>query len=565
MNNVVFASMAHEPERVSGDEEDAGDLVVDLAVVGSGGGGLAAAIVAHDHGLRAVVLERADTLGGGTALATGGHWFPNNQQQQAAGIADSREAALAHLLATARGEHIPESREIAEAYVDHCIEAVQYLEAHTPLRFEALLNFPDYRARLPGASRGRTMVPALFPVRSLGEAASWIRRGPVTQRVSLKEADERGGSTRFQPSPELLAQRERDDVRAGGGASIAALLKACLDRGIEIRRRHRAQRLVVEDGRVAGVEVEHDGRIIRIGARRGVLLSTGGADWDAVNTRRNVQRPYDGPATPPANAGDGHRMGMVLGLPVALMHDASWTPAFQLPGERYEGGLYFRPCLRERNLPHTIVINRAGQRFGNESLPYNDFVNSAVHAWDGDAYTYPNVPMFLVLDSQYRARYPIAGIRPGEPDPAWLTAATSLPELASRLGIDGPGLAATVACFNASARQGEDPVFHRGGDEYQRYYGDVDHRPHPNLGPLDTPPYYGVQLHVSAYGSKGGLITDGVARVIDQVGHPVPGLYAVGNVAASFQHNIGYTGGGVLGRALVFGYLAATHLASGAS
>jgi 3-oxosteroid 1-dehydrogenase len=68
------------------------DIEADVVSVGSGGGGLSAAITAHDHGASALVLERSHQVGGVTAYSMGEVWIPGNHLARAAGIQDTPES-----------------------------------------------------------------------------------------------------------------------------------------------------------------------------------------------------------------------------------------------------------------------------------------------------------------------------------------------------------------------------------------------------------------------------------------------------------------------------------------
>jgi hypothetical protein len=89
------------------------------------------------------------------------------------------------------------------------------------------------------------------------------------------------------------------------------------------------------------------------------------------------------------------------------MDDAWWGPTIPLPN-----GPWF--CLAERNLPGSIIVNQAGERYMNEALPYEE----AVHAmYAGEATGVGHVPSWLVIDQRYRNRYLFAGLSPRQPFP----------------------------------------------------------------------------------------------------------------------------------------------------
>ncbi len=122
----------------------------------------------------------------------------------------------------------------------------------------------------------------------------------------------------------------------------------------------------------------------------------------------------------------------------------------------------------------------------------------------------------------------------------------------------------TVERFNANARDNHDPDWKRGWSAQDQWWGDPtlrDGTARASLGPLETPPYYAIQVFSGALGTKGGPLTDTKARVVDVDGDVIPGLYAAGN-AMSSPLGMTYGGaGGTLGPAMVFGFLAGRDIA----
>ena len=316
--------------------------------------------------------------------------------------------------------------------------------------------------------------------------------------------------------------------------------------------------LVVTDGRVTGVRALRDGKPVLIRARRGVLIATGGFERNEQMRRQYQRAPIGTDWTTGAagNTGDGIVAGQRLGAATGLMDDAWWGPSIPLPR-----GPYF--CLAERNLPGCVMVNGAGRRFVNESAPYVD----AVHAmYAGNTADNPHIPAWLVFDQRYRDRYVFAGLppRPAAPPPL-VRRGRGLPrggprQARGRHRRRPGGLAQTVARFNEFARAGRDEEFRRGESAYDRYYGDPRVRPNPNLAPLARAPFYAAKIVPGDLGTKGGLRTDGRARVLRPDGSPIPGLYAAGNASASVMGHSYAGAGATIGPAMTFGYLAALDL-----
>jgi 3-oxosteroid 1-dehydrogenase len=343
------------------------------------------------------------------------------------------------------------------------------------------------------------------------------------------------------------------------GQALAAGLRAgLLTSDVPVWLNSAMTGLVVENGRVRGIEATRDGTPIMIRARLGVLLACGGFERNAEMRRRYQAEPIGADWTTGAvsNTGDGIVAGQDAGAAVALMDDAWWGPSIPLPG-----GPYF--CLAERSLPGCILVNGAGQRFVNEAAPYVD----AVHAmYEGNTPANPHIPSWLIFDQRYRDRYVFAGLPPGRRfSKRWYAAGAvyrmdSLGQLADEIGIDGSGLGKTVARFNEFAQAGRDEEFGRGGSAYDRYYGDPRCRPNPNLAALSTPPFYAVKIVPGDLGTKGGLRTDERARVLRADGSVIPGLYAAGNVSASVMGHSYAGAGATIGPAMTFGYIAAREM-----
>lgn len=531
------------------------DIEVDVVVIGSGGTGLVAAIVAADRGAKVAVYEKAALLGGTTAISGGQVWVANNPLQAAEGILDSREEAVTYLRHVTSGA-VPD--ELIQTYLDKAVELVDYLHQRTPVRFHICPHRPDYRDELPGAKLGgRVLDPDPFPARQeLGDWADLVPASPHFSALTHTEAE--GWNAFAIPANidfNLVAHRITEDIRTLGSALVAGLVKGCLDRSIPLVTGTAAKRLIKEEGRIVGVEFEQEDKPLRVRATRGVILATGGFEWDESLSRQFLKGPIAGPASPPYSTGDGLRMAIDVGADLGTMNEAWWCPTFAIPGEEYEGRPLYRMARGERCLPHSIIVNRYGRRFMDEAHNYND-ISRAFHHFDPVRYEYPNLPAWIILDSQFRTKYQITTTMPDDPDPEWLIKADTLEELAEKVGIDPGGLKETVARFNGFAREGVDSDFGRGGNPNSRYYGDPRHGPNPVLGTLEQGPYYAIEVLPGVLGTKGGARTDASARVLDVWGKPIRGLYAAGNCAASMT-GPGYFGaGGTLGPALTFGFVA---------
>jgi succinate dehydrogenase/fumarate reductase flavoprotein subunit len=502
----------------------------DVVVLGSGAAGLTAALAAAVEGARVGVFEKAELLGGTTALSGGTIWIPNNPPARESGIADSREQGLSYLESLSNGMILPE---LAEALVDGGPQFVEFVEKYSTIRLEVVHGYPDYHPEHPGGlpRGGRSIEPALVSFVGMEE---WSDRIAGDIRRTLIAETPLGGGTGVVP-PDLLAEREAQKLEGLGRGLIGGLLRACLEHGVEIATGWRGVRLVAEDGAVTGVEFQTaDGaQTVAAGA---VVLATGGFEYDRDLVRDFLRGPLTQPVGAPTNSGDGLRMVMRIGAQLGNMREAWWSPIIQFPGQRRDGGFNALLSARERALPGSIMVNRHGHRFCNEAANYNA-LGGAFHRLDESRLDYANVPAFMIFDQSTVDNYGAFGVGPGGEMPSWLRRAGTLEELAEALGIPAPTLRSTVDRFNAGARDGIDPDFDRGASAYDRWPG-AHLTPDPDstattLGPLETAPFYGARVEISALGTKGGPRTDREGRVLSVDGDIIRGVYAAGNVMAS--------------------------------
>jgi succinate dehydrogenase/fumarate reductase flavoprotein subunit len=266
-----------------------------------------------------------------------------------------------------------------------------------------------------------------------------------------------------------------------------------------------------------------------------VILATGGFEYDPELVRDFLRGPLTRPVGAPSNTGDGLRMVMRIGARLGNMREAWWSPVVGYPGTRRDGGRNALLSARERALPGCIMVNRYGRRFANEAANYNA-LGGAFHRLDESRLDYLNVPAYMIFDQSTVDQFGAFGVAPGGEMPDWVTRAPALGELAGAFGIPAGELRATVDRFNAHARTGTDPDFGRGTSAYDRFPGgrgrDPD-SPFATLGPVQTAPFYGAEVAISALGTKGGPRTDRDGRVLDVDGDAIRGLYAAGNVMAS--------------------------------
>jgi 3-oxosteroid 1-dehydrogenase len=537
------------------------DMEADVVVLGSGGAAMTAAIAAYDFGAKnVVILEKTGMVGGTTAMSGGMLWIPGNHHQTEAGIEDSDEDIVAYLDALAPGALDPET---LGAFMEKGPELIRYLADRTPVRFHAYADFPDYQPYMPGAKPdgGRSLDNEAFSFERLGKWAARVNPSKMAYplRGSLMEAV--AGTL----TDEMLAEREAGDYRGLGQALAGSLFMAVLDRNIPVEFEKRARRLVKDGERVVGVIAEDaNGKDFAVRARRGVVIATGGFEWNETLVKAFVRGPLTGPVSVPENEGDGLLMAIESGAQLGNMQDVYWMQSV----------LEYKPKSRaakpnyllgsdERARPGAILVNRFGKRFVNEAANYNA-IGKTVVTFDAGRHEYANLPYWLILDQRYKDKYPLFTSMPGsDAIPEYLMKAETLEELAGIAGIDPDGLVATVERFNSMVKQGHDDDFNRGDNSYDNFYmwGDASFEaPYRTLGMIDEGPYYAVKMESGALGTAGGPKVNADAQVVDWHGNAIAGLYAAGNVMGSVLAGAYGGAGGTLGPGLTFGYIAGRHL-----
>ncbi|MFC8663048.1 FAD-dependent oxidoreductase [Streptomyces sp. NPDC057199] len=539
----------------------------DLIVVGSGAAGLAGAVTAATLGLSVAVVEKSGLVGGTTAMSGGGWWCPGNHHMGEVGLADSREEALEYLRACA-----PDTEpRLLDAIVDTAPKLARFLEdeagvaRQNPWPTRGGTN--DYRPWLAGSRHGgRALYPPRFEMKALGEWAPKVRLGSVWTGDRLEYYARMLHLVR--PSPETAtagasSAQQGDEVEAvaSGTALVADLLRVCLAKGVDVHLSTRGRRLLVEEGRVVGIEAERDGGLLRFTARGGVLMASGGYAHNPELIKRWLRRPLEQTCEVAENVGDGHLMGIAAGADVANLGDAWWMPHTHI-GFTGSGPMNPASLSREdRVLPHTLIVNRDGVRFVNEALNYYDFGDKLLETWQARP---RHLPAWLIFDRQGVERYAMLQMKVGTgPTPEWLKTAGSVEELAHMTGVDAGALVATVTRFNTYALEGVDKEFGRGESGWDKSWADPDHLPNGSLGTVEKPPFYAVEVRGSALGTKGGLRVDDNARVL-RAGieeEAIPGLYASGNCSSGGPVGAYPGPGSTIGSAMTFGHLAARDVA----
>lgn len=574
-----MSALFMQPHTLRANDKKGCEMQFDCVVVGSGAAAMTAAVVARTEGLKVLLVEKSSKFGGTSARSGGVAWLPGNPYMVKSGKPDDRVQALEYLKNVTGPERV--RPELHEAFYDYSSEMVQYMESRTQVRFEAI-GYPDYKPELGGAVSGRSIGTTAFDGRQLGPWLSTLEPpmksmcllgGMMVDGMDIYHLMNMTRSAKsFAHASKRFFRYIADKVTHGrgtrltiGNALMGRLLKSAVDAGVTLWSDSPATRLIVEKGKVVGVVVSKSGDEIQIHAPA-VILATGGFAHDAQLAGQYLPKPVQDQTLCVSGAsGDGLRMAMQNGAKVGTASQNflgnQVYKRFDRHGNVVEQVVYTR---RDRNKPGFILVNARGQRFANEAAPYHDLTGTMVNA-DQD------LPVYLVCDHARLRKYGLGLLRPG---PALmrplgkylrsghLISADSIRGLADKLGVDVSNLEEAVQENNRYAETGQDLQFGKGNSSFDRWQGDATVKPNPNLGPIETGPFYAVRVWPSNLGTFLGLSTDDKARVLNGEDKPVQGLYACG---CDMHHLLegAYAGGGsVLGPAMTFGYIAAKHIAS---
>ena len=557
------------------------DAEYDVVVVGSGAGGMAAALTASIEGRSVLLVEKTDRIGGSTAVSGGAVWAPLNAQSEKVGHPDSFDKVWTYMQNTV-GDAAP--ADLQRAYLQACAGMVDFFEKHTDVKLVARAYSPDYYPDRKGAAMGgRSLDPAMFDGRLLGKRFGELR-DPLPEfmvlrgmMITMTDAKHLLAVTRsftsWREGMKLVMRFASDRLRGYhrgtrlvlGNALAGRLFKSVLDRKIDYWLNAPLRQLLLEDGRVTGVNLVQAGKPVSVRARHGVIVATGGFPW-SESLRRELYPQPTGPwsMTPQDNRGEGIALSRQAGAALGAGHasPAFWAPVSIL--QRPDGSQVRYPHLVwDRAKPGLMAVNAAGQRFVNESTSYHEFV-LAMYRSDK---TVPTVPAFLVCDHDFMERWGVGlalpGGRPREHlvRAGYLHKASTLWALAAELGVDADGLEASVTRFNRFADSGSDEDFGKGSTAYNRYLGDPDHQPNACLGKLQRGPFYAVKVYAGDIGTACGIRCNENAQALDAHGQPIPGLYMAGNDMHSVMGGQYPAPGITLGPALTFGWIAGRHAA----
>lgn len=561
-------------------ENGDGLIETDLIILGSGAAGLTAALSASIAGLKVLVLEHSQEIGGTTARSSGTVWIPDNLYLRAMNIAGDRELANSYLksLVGARGD-----KSMWQAFLDNGPRMLKNLLDKADISFRPYSLAPDYRQELPGAAvGGRPLEPLPFDGRKLGAAFSHIASplpelmlfgGMMVTRgeaAKLLQADRSIKAIWLGMQLVMRFLRDRLSYNRGtrlvlGNALIARLYKALLDRQIPVVRGIQTHRLIRKNDRISGVEISHAGEVFPVIANKGVVLAGGG--FPASEEMREKHLPTPVPRYTPASPNcDGSTLKLALDAGAAFgpdgLDNASWFPSSIATRANGSTAVYPHIVL-DRAKPGMIAVNGNGKRFTNEAVSYHEFVRTMYRTNAEER----AIPAWLICDRTFIRKYGLGIIRPRTPSlrkfvaNGYLFEARTVEQLAKAINAPPENLRMTINRFNGFAKSGKDEDFCKGENIYDQSNGDADVKPNPCIGPISNAPFYALPVYPTPLGTSRGLSADNHARVCDASGIPISGLYACGN---DMQSVFGgeYPGAGAqIGQAMTFAWVAVQHAA----
>lgn len=538
------------------------DEVYDIVCVGSGMGGMSGALTATERGKTAIVIEKFEQLGGVSALSSGQLWPGPNHLAEAAGIQDGVASAKSYMNHLSQGLSSPE---LQEAFFEGSREVLQFMAEKIGLDLKVIRNLPDYYyPKVPGSAiEGRYIEIAPFPAEKLGEWASKVLCSPYGHYYNYSTSSEwismqHGGDHLSVPLKKHLAA----DERCAGAGMAAAQTYLALKRGVEFRTSSEVTQLVIENDIVAGVVVNGPSGIVRIGARLGVLLATGGYDWHPTFVRSFDCLPSTGSMALPTITGDHFILASKAGVIPIPARAPAQTPIFvgyKVPSETIYGQTGSSRLLVPGQ-PHSFIVNKAGKRFANDSF-YPD-VATKCGRFDGQEQGLANWPAYIVFDQNMVDKKGMLPAPPGGPLPDGMAfKADSLSDLAALAGIVPEGLLSTVENFNRMCKTGVDEDFERGTNPWGRLMAGDPSLKNPNMAEISKAPFYAVKLQRVTMGvPTAGLPINTNGCVLDAAGKVVPGLYASGNSASWQDWGGGYNSGIASMRGMLYAYKAALHM-----
>jgi 3-oxosteroid 1-dehydrogenase len=523
----------------------------DFLVIGSGSAALSAALRAAKGGLSVQVVEKTAWLGGTSAMSGAGIWIPANHVARAAGVEDSVEEAIRYIRAAAPEGWSNTEAPLWTAFAENAPRALEFIDENTPLEF-VITKEPDPFSEHPGAKvYGRQLTVEPLSRWRIGGLSRHLRRSTLPNIFSYQEMTSLDpyhhplrSSLKVLPK---LAWRLLANSRGMGNALMTGLIRGCLDLGVTIRRQMPAMSLVQDpSGRVTGAVVESRGRRHSVAARHGVLLASGGFEWDEAMRERHFPGGARFLGSPSGNTGDGQKMAAEAGARLDRMDQANIYPCLPTSYDGRPAGMPMTFTAEK----HCILVNRHGRRFVNEK----DFnIGERIDERDPRTGAPVHLPVWLIGDARF-LKQSLPFLWFARKDRDFVIRAATLMELAQRAGLPPEALADTVARFNRFCDDGADLDFLSGQSAWDAYKAAGAK---VSLHKVSEGPFVAIEVSRSILGTKGGARTDERGRVLREDGSVIEGLYAAGLAMANPFGTRAFGAGTTLGPNLTWGFICA--------
>ena len=495
------------------------DMSADFVTIGAGVSGLAGAVSALDHGASVIMVEENFDIGGHGMVSGGNvHLGGGNSRQKKHGVQDSADQVFLDWIRHDHRESKYSDRDLVRAFADENAATFEFLIANG-------VQFHD---------------ESIGP----GAASTVPRQGTVVQWP-------------------VRSERMSSEPSRRGSGLVRALEKSARAKGARILLQHKMTSIIRENptsGKVLGIAVTNAGRTVRIEAKKGVLIATGGHSSN-VNFRRifdpRLTEEYQVAGEPYSRqSGDGEIAAMAIGATLWATANQTMEAGIYMSKTLHIGcrwgysSLHWQPDspifdrvrasgLTGVNWQNVILVNQAGRRFWNEMGAGYDFFAAAM-AYSGDPKRLNGGgPIWAIFDADAVARQKWDPTPP-HVDPEYFFAGDTIAELARNIAnpyqsrpMPAAALEETVTRYNSFVDAGTDADFKK---------------PTPRFK-IQKPPFYAAWSTPIIHDSLTGLRTNAKAQVMDIQGQVIPGLYCAGESQGGFaQHG--------LGRAVVFGRIA---------
>jgi succinate dehydrogenase/fumarate reductase flavoprotein subunit len=357
----------------------------------------------------------------------------------------------------------------------------------------------------------------------------------------------------------MIRYRVKAEMDEFGGASLWKLLSMNVrKRNINVIGRTRATKLLRSGEEVIGVACEQEGKLIKVRARRAVVLATGGFEYSEVMKREYISGYPIYAYGDSRNTGDGIRMAQELGADIWHMNAVAAPLGYKVP--EYQATFIMEmPSYRVPDPPYSyILVDQAGQRFCDETALEKYSMWMAVTRFDTKKLQYTRIPAYLIFDEKTRQHGPITRVGHGvnrsynwspdneiEHNRGWILSADNSEELAGRLGITTPAqLSATIESYNEKCRTGNDEEFAR----RKETLGSINGR------------LFGITVWPALLNTQGGPKRNAKGQILDVWQNPIPRLYGAGELGSIWGFL--YQSGGNLGECLAFGRIVGINAAA---